>query len=66
MILDEPTAGLDDENARVFVDLISAVASVKKMAVIYVSHRNEAGLHPDYVFELQPHKNGSTGKIYGK
>ncbi|MFW5850783.1 MAG: ATP-binding cassette domain-containing protein [Bacteroidota bacterium] len=66
LILDEPTAGLDDENARVFVDLISVVASYKKMAIIYVSHRHEKGLQPDFVFELVPQKNGSVGKMYKK
>jgi molybdate transport system ATP-binding protein len=64
LILDEPTAGLDDENARLFVDLISLVASYKKMAIIYVSHRHEKGLQPDFVFELVPQENGSVGKIY--
>jgi molybdate transport system ATP-binding protein len=63
LILDEPTVGLDDENAQLFISLINAIASQKKVAIIYVSHRNEPELQPDYIFELMPGADGSVGRI---
>ena len=66
LILDEPTAGLDDLNARLFVDLINAIAREKKVAIIYVSHRNEENLQPDNILELIPSPDGSKAKIIKK
>ncbi|WP_350293505.1 ATP-binding cassette domain-containing protein [uncultured Croceitalea sp.] len=64
LILDEPTAGLDDYNAALFVSLINKVAKESKTAIIFVSHRKEHGLNPTSIFELIPTKNGSMGKIH--
>jgi molybdate transport system ATP-binding protein len=63
LILDEPTVGLDDENTSLFISLISAIASQRKIAIIYVSHRNETELKPDKIFELKPYTDGSKGYI---
>lgn len=64
LILDEPTAGLDDEDVQLFVNLINTLAATKKSAIIYVSHRQEKNLHPDFVFELTPNgNNGSQGSV---
>lgn len=63
LILDEPTAGLDDENALLFTCLVNKIATETNSAIIYVSHRTEAGLLPDKIFELIPSLNGSSGKI---
>jgi ABC-type molybdenum transport system, ATPase component/photorepair protein PhrA len=63
LILDEPTVGLDDENARLFTDLVTDIASQKKIAIIYVSHRTEPELNPEKIFELVPSPLGSTGVI---
>jgi len=63
LILDEPTIELDDENSRLFIDMINAIAKEKQIAILYVSHRDEAGLKPDMIYELIPGKNGSTGLI---
>ncbi|UEG50384.1 ATP-binding cassette domain-containing protein [Ferruginibacter lapsinanis] len=62
LILDEPTAGLDDDDTALFVALVNKIAIESTTAIIYVSHRKEAGLLPKFVFELMPGKNGSTGK----
>jgi molybdate transport system ATP-binding protein len=64
LILDEPTAGLDDSNAQLFISLIRAIASEKKTTIIYVSHRDEANLKPEKVFELIPDKDGSIGIFF--
>ena len=63
LILDEPTIELDDENSLLFIDMINAIAKEKKIAILYVSHRDELGLKPDMVYELIPGKNGSTGIV---
>ena len=64
LILDEPTVGLDDENTRLFLNMINAIATQKKVAIIYVSHRSEPDLKPDKIFELIPSSEGSTGHIF--
>ena len=63
LILDEPTIELDDENSRLFVDMVKAIAAEKQMAIMYVSHRAEEDLQPDKVFELIKTENGFTGKV---
>ncbi len=64
LILDEPTVGLDDENTRLFLNMINAIATQKKVAIIYVSHRSEPDLKPDKIFELVPSPDGSIGHIF--
>ena len=62
LILDEPTTGLDDENAALFISMICAIANTRRVAVIYVSHREEPGLNPQYVYTLIPDDmHGSRG-----
>ena len=63
LILDEPTAGLDDENARLFIALVNKIAKESETAVVFVSHRKEEGLEPQYTYELVQSPLGSIGKI---
>ena len=63
LILDEPTIELDDENSRLFIDMVNAIAREKKIAIVYVSHRDEQDLHPDKIYELIPTPNGHTGMV---
>ena len=63
LILDEPAAGLDDDNTEIFAQLINALAALKKMAIIYISHRNEPQIQPEKVIELVKGENGSSYKI---
>ena len=63
LILDEPTIELDDENSRLFIDMVKAIAAEKQMAIMYVSHRAEEDLQPDKVFELVNAENGFSGKV---
>jgi molybdate transport system ATP-binding protein len=63
LILDEPTIELDDENSRLFIDMVNAIAAEKKIAIVYVSHRDEQDLYPDKIFELIPTLNGHTGVV---
>jgi molybdate transport system ATP-binding protein len=63
LILDEPASGLNDDNVILFTALINKIAATTNTAILYVSHRPEAGLEPAHVFELLPRPNGSTGII---
>ncbi|MBC7888962.1 MAG: ATP-binding cassette domain-containing protein [Ferruginibacter sp.] len=63
LILDEPTSGLDDEMAALFTVLINKIAAKTSTAIVYVSHREEAGLTTDRIFELLLTGNGSVGKV---
>ncbi|MCM4169579.1 ABC transporter ATP-binding protein ModF [Arenibacter antarcticus] len=63
LILDEPTAGLDDESATLFIALVNKIAEESKTAIVFVSHRTEPGLKPTYTYELSATPNGSVGHI---
>ncbi len=64
LILDEPTAGLDDGNASFFVALVNKIAQESTSTIIFVSHRNEPGLSPKKIYTLEPKKSGSIGKTH--
>ncbi len=61
LILDEPTTGLDDAGAMLFTSLINKIAAETGTAILYVSHRKEEGLLPQYIFQLLPGEMGSVG-----
>lgn len=61
LILDEPTNGLDDFDATLFSNLINKIAKETETAILYVSHRKEAGLNPDFIYQLTPDVMGSVG-----
>ncbi len=63
LILDEPTAGLDDSSAKLLVALVNKIAKESNTATIFVSHRKEEGLKPQYVYKLQRTNEGSIGKV---
>ena len=52
LILDEPTAGLDDSSASMVVSLVNKMAQESDTTIIFVSHRQEPGLNPQHVFHL--------------
>lgn len=62
LLLDEPTAGLDDESSALLVALANKIAKESNTTLIFVSHRQEEGLQPQYIFELQMTEQGSIGK----
>ena len=63
LILDEPTAGLDDQSASLLVSLVNKMAKESNTSIIFVSHRTEPGLKPQYKFVLSKNDEGSKGKI---
>jgi len=66
LILDEPSTGLDDKSALKITHLINKIAAESSTAILYVSHRKEKGLHPDFEYELISSENGSEGKVVSK
>ncbi len=62
LILDEPTAGLNDNDAALVVHLINQVAAETQTAIIFVSHREETDLQAPFIFELIAGEEGSRGK----
>lgn len=62
LILDEPTAGLDDSSASLLIALVNKIAEESNTAIIFVSHRKEPGLRARMHYILEPGKNGSLGK----
>ncbi len=66
LILDEPTVGLDDESAALVVALVNKMAAESDSTTIFVSHRNEPDLEPEYIFQLTVGTDGSTGSIHRK
>ena len=63
LILDEPTAGLDDASSKLVVALVNKMAGESNTTTVFVSHRREADLKPDFIYELKMTSNGSVGKI---
>lgn len=63
LILDEPTADMDDESAALLVSLVNKFAKETDTAIIFVSHRKEKGLKPERILDLIPTKNGSSGIV---
>lgn len=64
LILDEPTAGLDEASAGLLISLVQKMAAESRTAILFVSHRNEPGLQAPKVMELLPGKTGSRGVIH--
>ncbi len=64
LILDEPTEGLDDANAAAVINILNSISHNGNISVIFVSHRIEKNLQADFILELIPYKNGSSGKVY--
>ena len=63
LILDEPTAGLDDASASFIVALVNKMAAESNTTIIFVSHRKEKDLTPQYVYQLSMSEKGSIGRI---
>ncbi|MFZ4455165.1 MAG: ATP-binding cassette domain-containing protein [Bacteroidales bacterium] len=63
LILDEPTIELDEENIRLFIDMVNAITATTQTAIIYISHRDETEIQPTHIFELIPVVRAFTGVI---
>ena len=63
LIMDEPTTGLDDTSAQLLTTLVNKIAKESDTAIVFVSHRKEKGLQPDFIYELHMSTKGSIGRI---
>ncbi len=63
VILDEPTAGLDDASSELIISLVNKMAQESLTTIIFVSHRKESGLEARYNYQLSMDENGSTGEV---
>lgn len=63
LILDEPTADLDDDSAALFVALVNKIAQESDTAIIFVSHSLEPSLQTTHHYLLEANALGSTGKV---
>ncbi len=63
LILDEPAFGLDDHNTAMVTALINKIAAESRTSILYVSHRTEDGITPQFIFELIPTESGSIGVV---
>ena len=63
LILDEPTVGLDDNSAKLLVSLVNKMAQESKSTIIFVSHRKESALQPQFIFRLKEGEGGSQGEV---
>ncbi len=66
LILDEPTAGLDDASAALVVDLVNKMAAESQTTIVFVSHRKEPELKSHFVYQLELTPEGSVGKVMDK
>ena len=63
LILDEPTVGLDDKSAALVVALVNKMAAESDTTIIFVSHRAEPDLEPEFIYQLTGGEKGSVGEI---
>ena len=63
LILDEPTVGLDDKSATLLISLVNKMAQESNSTIIFVSHRKEFDLRPQFIFRLNEGSDGSQGEV---
>ena len=61
LILDEPLINVDDEGRALISALINKIAKESETSILFVAHRDEANINPDFTYELLPSPNGSIG-----
>jgi molybdate transport system ATP-binding protein len=61
LILDEPLIHVDDEGTALIIALINKIAKESETSILFVSHRHEANIQPDFTYTLCPSPNGSIG-----
>ncbi len=64
LILDEPTAGLDQQSNELFMQLVNTIAKQHHTAIIYVSHKREVKLTANLIMELIANGNGSRYQLH--
>ena len=63
LILDEPLINLDNKGTTIIVSLINKIVAESNTTILFVSHREVENLKPNFIYELIPSKNGSSGNV---
>jgi molybdate transport system ATP-binding protein len=63
LILDEPLINLDNKGTTIIVNLINKIVAEINTTILFVSHREVENLKPNFIYELIPSKNGSSGNV---
>ncbi|WP_179377323.1 ATP-binding cassette domain-containing protein [Winogradskyella wichelsiae] len=61
LILDEPLINVDDDGRALISALINKIANESETSILFVAHRDEANINPDFIYELHPSPQGSVG-----
>ena len=61
LILDEPLINVDDDGRALISALINKIAKESETSILFVAHRDEANINPDFIYELHPSPKGSVG-----
>ncbi|WP_458627077.1 ATP-binding cassette domain-containing protein [Winogradskyella sp. PC D3.3] len=61
LILDEPLINVDDEGRALVSALINKIAKESETSILFVAHRDETNINPDFIYELHPSPKGSIG-----
>ncbi|QXP58990.1 ATP-binding cassette domain-containing protein [Olleya sp. HaHaR_3_96] len=61
LILDEPLINVDDDGTMLISALIHKIAQESETSILFVSHRNEPTIQPDFTYVLSPSPDGSIG-----
>ncbi|WP_405571895.1 ATP-binding cassette domain-containing protein [Winogradskyella sp. Asnod2-B02-A] len=61
LILDEPLINVNDEGTALISALINKIAKESETSILFVSHRDEPNIHPDFTYALHPSPKGSVG-----
>eukprot|EP01093_Parvamoeba_rugata_P017464 TRINITY_DN7031_c0_g1_i1.p1 TRINITY_DN7031_c0_g1~~TRINITY_DN7031_c0_g1_i1.p1 ORF type:complete len:273 (-),score=44.35 TRINITY_DN7031_c0_g1_i1:365-1183(-) len=61
LILDEPLININDEGRALISALINKIAKESETSILFVSHRDETNIHPNFTYELHPSADGSVG-----
>ena len=63
LILDEPLINLSNQETAIIVSLINKIVKESDTTLLFVSHRQVDNLLPNFIYELVPTQNGSTGNV---
>ncbi|MBF8151614.1 ABC transporter, partial [Winogradskyella sp. F6397] len=61
LILDEPLINVDDKGRALISALINKIAKESDTSILFVAHRDEANINPNFTYELHPSPTGSVG-----
>ena len=61
LILAEPLMNVNDNGRALISALINKIAKESETSILFVAHRDEANINPNFTYELHPSPDGSVG-----